>query len=62
MSYKLFWNSGSGTTFTTLESNITSTSFNVTSLSPGTTYKFKVKSMNAFGYSVDSLETQVLAA
>jgi hypothetical protein len=43
-------------------SDVLTTSSTVTSLTPGTTYKFKVQSRNVVGLSADSSEITVLAA
>jgi hypothetical protein len=48
--------------YTTLETEITLTSYTATSLTAGITYGFKVYARNAEGYSIASNEIYVLAA
>lgn len=62
LDYRVLSNSGSGTIYTTLESNILASPYTATSLSVGVTYSFKVQARNEFGYSLDSLVVEILAA
>jgi hypothetical protein len=45
-----------------IEANITTLPYLAISLSPGTTYSFKVEARNAFGYSSPSASVEILAA
>ena len=60
--YRVSSNGGSGTVYTPLEANITTLPYLAVSLSPGTTYSFKVEARNAFGYSSPSASVEILAA
>jgi hypothetical protein len=59
--YRLWYAIESGS-YSILEASLTSTSYVALSLTSGTTYKFKVQSSNAFGYSDFSDEVEILAA
>jgi hypothetical protein len=59
--YRLWYAIESGA-YSILEASLTSTSYVALSLTTGTTYKFKVQSSNAFGYSDFSTEVEILAA
>jgi hypothetical protein len=59
--YSVYYGPAAGG-YTTLITGITSTSYTVTGLTAGTTYKFKVLSRNAFATSAYSTSIQVLAA
>ena len=48
--------------YTPLEANITTLPYLAVSLTPGTTYSFKVEARNAFGYSSPSASVEILAA
>ena len=48
--YTVFYDQATDT-FVELESGVLSTSYVATGLTPGLTYKFKVKSRNSFGFS-----------
>lgn len=61
MDYKLFFDNALGI-WQTLDSSITTLTYTAINLTPGLRYKFKIQSRNAFGYSVDSLVTEILAA
>jgi len=60
--YRVSFNNGSGTVYTTVESNIVTLPYRVLSLTPGTTYSFMVQSRNDFGYSNFSASVSILAA
>ena len=64
--YGLYWNSGSGSTFTALvgeDTDYTSTSFLVTQdITTGQSYIFKVRAKNFWGWSEYSSETSIKAA
>lgn len=65
--YKFYWNNGSGTTFTLLQSvtDLTtqySTSPQVASLTAGALYRFKISAVNAIGESLQSDEIAIYAA
>ena len=59
--YNLYWDNGSGTTNIALIDSLV-TSHTVTSLTGGTTYKFKVRSQNIYGYGAFSNELSVVAS
>ena len=48
--------------YTPLEADITTLPYLAVSLTPGTTYSFKVEARNAFGYSSPSASVEILAA
>jgi hypothetical protein len=48
--------------YTILDSSIKDLTYTAINLTPGRTYKFKIRSKNLFDYSVYSLETVILAA
>jgi hypothetical protein len=60
--YRVSFNGGSGSVYTTIESNIVTLPYIAVSLTPGTTYSFIVQSRNAFGYSPFSASVEILAA
>jgi hypothetical protein len=60
--YRVSFNGGSGSVYTTIESNIVTLPYLAVSLTPGTTYSFQVQSRNAFGYSPFSESVEILAA
>ena len=60
--YRVSFNGGSGSVYTTIESNIVTLPYIAVSLTPGTTYSFIVQSRNAFGYSPVSASVEILAA
>lgn len=60
--YRVSFNGGSGSVYTTIESNIVTLPYIAVSLTPGTTYSFQVQSRNAFGYSPFSASVEILAA
>ena len=60
--YRVSFNGGSGSVYTTVESNIVTLPYRAVSLTPGTTYSFQVQSRNAFGYSPFSASVEILAA
>lgn len=61
--YRLWSDNASGSTFTEVQSGITDTSFTVTGLTQGLTYKFKLQARNVYGYSATySLVLTVLTA
>ena len=60
--YRVSSNGGSGTVYTPLEARITTLPYIAISLTPGTTYSFKVEARNAFGYSSPSASVEILAA
>ena len=60
--YQLWYDKGTGAPYEVLASNILTRSYTVTSLSPGITYSFVVKSRNSVGFSTNSLAVSVLAA
>lgn len=61
-SYNLYWDNGTGTTSISLSDALT-TSFALTGLSGGTTYKFKVRAKNVIGYGdFSSTELSVTAS
>jgi hypothetical protein len=57
--YNLQWNSGSGSTFTDLSNSLT-TSYTVNGLTGGSTYVFKVRSRNVYGYGSFSSTLSVI--
>jgi hypothetical protein len=60
--YTVYYDQGSST-FVQLEAGVTSQFYSTSvTLSPGTTYVFKVQSRNSVGFSGDSAELSVLAA
>ena len=59
--YHLYYNQGVGN-YITLASSITTQLYTAFSLTQGVTYKFKVRSRNAYGSSFDSAELSILAA
>jgi hypothetical protein len=48
--------------YSPIDANITTLPYLAISLSPGTTYSFKVEARNAFGYSSPSASVEILAA
>lgn len=59
--YKISFDQGTNN-FVPLASGVSTTSYLVTNLIAGTTYKFKVQARNSFGYSTYSSEVSILAA
>ena len=59
--YKISFDQGTNN-FVPLASGVATTSYLVTGLIAGTTYKFKVQSRNSYGYSEYSSEVSILAA
>ena len=49
-------------TYIVLASEITTTSYTVTGLTAGLTYRFKVESRNSYGFSILSSEVSILCA
>lgn len=61
--YRISYDQGLGTgTYTELVSGLISTTYTVTGLARGTTYKFRLQARNIYGYSANSLVTTILAA
>ena len=61
LDYQL-WSDQATDVFMPVISNLAATSYLVTGLSVGDSYKFKVKARNAFGYSEFSEVVEILAA
>lgn len=60
--YRITYDQG-GSTYIDLATGVTSTSYTTTiTLTPGTTYKFKIEARNTYGYSDLSDEVSILAA
>lgn len=59
--YRVSFDQGIGT-YIVLQAGITVTSYTATTLTHGTTYKFKVQARNSVGYSAYSSEVSILAA
>ena len=59
--YSLYWNAGSGTTFTQLFEGI-ATTYTASGLTSGTNYKFKVRAKNIYGYGPFSPEAEFSAS
>jgi hypothetical protein len=57
-----FDNGSGGSSFYTLASGITLTSYTASGLQQGTTYQFKVQAVNGYGASVATDTVSVLAA
>lgn len=63
LDYSLMWDSGvPANGFTTLLTGIITQTYLLTSLTPGTTYSFKVQSRNIFGLSSTSNVVAILSA
>ena len=60
--YAIWYDSGVGSTFTELVNGLTAVSYTALSLTPGTTYQFKVKVKNIYGDSSFSSVVSILAA
>lgn len=60
--YALAYTDVQNAEFDTFEAGVTTTEWIATNLTPGSTYKFKVRARNAFGYSDYSEEIEILAA
>jgi len=59
--YHLYYDQGVGN-YITLASGITTQFYTAVGLTQGVTYRFKVRSRNAYGTSLDSAELSILAA
>ena len=59
--YNLYWDNGSGTSSISLSNSLT-TSYTVTGLTGGTTYLFKLRAQNIYGYGTFSADGSVVAA
>lgn len=61
LSYNLYWNNGAGaTTITVVDSLVTT--YTITGLTTGTTYKFKVRARNIYGYGSFSSDVDIIAS
>ena len=60
--YSIWYDNASGSNFTQLASELTSLSYTAFSMTPGSTYKFKVKVRNLYGFSAFSSVVRILAA
>lgn len=60
--YRIWSDQGTGTTYSVIALNVATTSFTVTGLTQGTTYKFRVDARNSQGYSASSAVVTILAA
>ena len=59
--YNLYWDNGSGTSSISLSNSLV-TSYTVTGLTGGTTYLFKLRAQNIYGYGTFSADGSVIAA
>jgi len=60
-SYSLYWDAGTGTTSTLLFESLLTT-YTVSSLTGGISYKFKVRAKNVYGYGLYSDEVTLTPA
>ena len=59
--YRIWQDQATGT-YIILADRLTTLTYTATTLQMGLTYKFKVQSRNAFGFSLDSNEVSILQA
>lgn len=62
LDYRIWSDQGTGTTYSVIALNVATTSYTVTGLTQGTSYKFKVDARNEKGYSASSAVVTILAA
>ena len=62
LDYSIFRDQALGSDFIVIESGVTSLNYNATSLTEGSTYKFKVEARNVYGFSTFSNTVSILAA
>jgi len=60
--YAIWYDNGAGSTFTELVSGLQTESYTALSMIPGTTYQFKVKARNIYGYEEFSAIVSILTA
>jgi len=60
--YQILSDLASGNDFVIIASGVTSLNYNATSLIEGSTYQFKVKARNVYGFSTFSNTVTILAA
>ena len=60
--YSIFSDSAQGGAFTELANSITGSSYTVNSVIKGSTYKFRIRARNTYGFSVFSSDVSILAA
>lgn len=62
LDYTVSYDQGSAGEYVVLDSNVMSTAYTATDLTPGTVYKFKVQARNSHGLSTFSTELSLLCA
>jgi hypothetical protein len=63
LDYRVWYDNASGGDFIELTTGVTDTSYTATGLTQGSTYKFRIQTRNAYGYSLGfTNEVSILAA